>query len=252
MKDIFGTLKNRFTKLKEHVKFLLGPTGGHEPPYSETQPGKWTYFFTLKALTALYVTYFRLRIEDRRKLIQNRQCVVIANHASLVDGFLLAAIAHIPLNYMVKKESFDNPLLSIFMRKLYCFPVDRSKEVDMWAVKHSLKLLDEGKNLVIFPQGKRSFNGYISRFKPGAFKFAVKKKLPIVPVYISNTDKIALGNTIRPRFVKLGVHFLDPIETEEELKKGKTMEDISEMAYEAICTKASEVLGFDVRLDSED
>jgi hypothetical protein len=50
----------------------------------------------------------------------------------------------------------------------------------------------------------------------------------------------------------MSVHFLDPIDTKAELEAGKTENDILNMLYEKICTKGSEVMGFDVRDHSKE
>jgi 1-acyl-sn-glycerol-3-phosphate acyltransferase len=152
---------------------------------------------------------------------------------------------------MVKKEAFENPIKGWYLRKVLCFPVDRSK-VDASAIKRAMKLLNDGSNLGIFPEGTRNRTGKVSQFKSGAIKFALKKKIPIIPAYIGNSHLLTPPGKILPRPAKMSVHFLDPIDTKAELEAGKTENDILNMLYEKICTKGSEVMGFDVRDHSKE
>ena len=150
---------------------------------------------------------------------------------------------------MVKKEAFENPIKGFYLRKVMCFPVDRSI-VDATAIKTAMRVLNEGYNLGLFPEGTRNRDGYIGEFKSGAIKFALKKKLPILPAYIHNSHLLTPPGKILPRPAKMSVHFLPLIDTKAMLEEGKTEEDILKLLHDRICTKGSEVAGYDVRVSA--
>ena len=62
--------------------------------------------------------------------------------------------------------------------------------------KTALKHLSEGKCLGIFPEGTRNRKGFVSEFKSGAIKLALKKRLPILPLYIGNSHNITPPDTM--------------------------------------------------------
>ncbi len=228
------------------LRYLFGKKGGNEAEIAEARPSFVWYDVSQFLSRWFFAIYNRMSIHNYEKVPQTGQFVTVANHASIFDGFIMGGAVRRPLFIMVKKEAFDNPIKGWYLRKVLCFPVDRSK-VDATAIKTAMKVLNDGYNLGLFPEGTRNRYGKVSEFKPGAIKFALKKKLPIIPAYIANSHNLTPPGTVFPRPAKMSVHFLDPIDTKAELEAGKSENDILKMLYDRICTKGSEVMGFDVR-----
>ena len=233
------------------VRFLFGSKGGNEAKIADARPSFVWYDISQMLSRWFFAIYNRMEIFNYEKVPQQGQFVTVANHASIWDGFIMGGAVRRPLFIMVKKEAFDNPIKGWYLRKVLCFPVDRSK-VDATAIKTAMKILNDGYNLGLFPEGTRNRDGKVCEFKHGAIKFALKKKLPIIPAYIANSHNLTPTDSDFPYPAKMSVHFLDPIDTKAELENGKTEEDILKMLYDRICTKGSEVMGHDVReLSSE-
>lgn len=233
------------------IRFLFGVKGGNTTEIAQTEPS-FIWFNVSQFLSRwFFIIFNRMEIHGYEKVPKEGQFVTVANHASILDGFIMGGAVRTPLYIMVKKEAFENPIKGWYLRKVLCFPVDRSK-VDASAIKRAMKLLNDGSNLGIFPEGTRNRTGKVSQFKSGAIKFALKKKIPIIPAYIGNSHLLTPPGKILPRPAKMSVHFLDPIDTKAELEAGKTENDILNMLYEKICTKGSEVMGFDVRDHSKE
>ncbi|GAB4272527.1 MAG: hypothetical protein Kow0029_11210 [Candidatus Rifleibacteriota bacterium] len=228
------------------LRYLLGSKGGNDTAIAEVKPSFFWYDISQMLSRWIFAIYNRMTIHNYEKVPQTGQFVTVANHASIWDGFIMGGAIRRPLFIMVKKEAFENPIKGWYLRKVLCFPVDRSK-VDAAAIKTAMKILNDGYNLGLFPEGTRNREGKVSKFKPGAIKFALKKKIPIVPAYIAGSHKLTPPGTFFPRPVKLSVHFLDPIDTKAELEAGKSEQDILNMLYEKICAKGQEVMGYDVR-----
>ncbi|MDN5278875.1 MAG: 1-acyl-sn-glycerol-3-phosphate acyltransferase [Clostridiales bacterium] len=233
------------------LRFLFGAKGGNKSEIAETRPSFIWYEVSQFLSRWFFIIYNRMKINGYEKVPKTGQFVTVANHASIFDGFIMAGAVRRALFIMVKKEAFDNPIKGWYLRKVLCFPVDRSK-VDATAIKTAMKVLNDGYNLGLFPEGTRNREGKVSQFKPGAIKFALKKKLPIIPAYIANSHNLTPPGTVFPRPAKMSVHFLDPIDTKAELEAGKNEEDILKMLYDRICTKGTEVMGFDVRESAEE
>lgn len=227
-------------------RYLLGKTGGNEGAIADAAPSFIWYDISQTLSRWFFRLYNGLKIYNRELVPVNQQFVTVANHASIFDGFIMACAVRLPLFIMVKKEAFDNPATGWYLRKVLCFPVDRSK-VDATAIKTAMKLLNDGHNLGLFPEGTRNREGKVSKFKPGAIKFALKKKIPIVPAYIANSHLLTPTDTNIPHPAKMSVHFLEPIDTKAELEAGKNEEQILDMLYERICNKGCEVMGYEVR-----
>jgi 1-acyl-sn-glycerol-3-phosphate acyltransferase len=78
---------------------------------------------------------------------------------------------------------FKIPVFSGLIRRLRAFPVDIDS-ADPKATREAVRLLDAGEAVMIFPEGGRSLDGRLQRFKLGAFRLACSRSIPILPVTI--------------------------------------------------------------------
>ncbi len=133
------------------------------------------------------ITFLPYKIECRTQLDPKRQYIFCPNHFSYLD---IAALGLNPINaiFVGKNDMEKIPLFGFMYRKLH-ITVDRSKlKSRMNTILKSLQAIDDGKSLVIFPEG-----GIVSKnpprmtpFKDGAFRAAIEKQIPVVPVTLPN------------------------------------------------------------------
>lgn len=111
-----------------------------------------------------------------------RPCVVVSNHTSYLDiVFSPFYIDHTAV-YMGKSELLQIPLFKYFF-VYFDIPVKRKSVTDSHrAFKKAGEVIDSGISVVIYPEGTISDKGKLKPFKNGAFKLAIEKQVPIVPV----------------------------------------------------------------------
>ena len=179
----------------------------------------WAYLF----FPALFIPY---KIECRSKLDPKRQYVFCPNHFSYLD---IASMGFNPINAIfVGKNDMENiPIFGYMYRKLH-ITVDRSSlKSRMNTIVRSLQAIDEGKSLMIFPEGgivTKHPPGLV-KFKDGAFRVAIEKQIPIVPVTIPfNWIILPDQPTLQLHRGLMKVIFHEPIET-----KGYTVQRIEEL-----------------------
>lgn len=114
--------------------------------------------------------------------------ILASNHLSNVDPFLIGTCITRKLNFMAKKELFENKFVAWLFHGFGAFPVDRDK-TDISAIKEALKKLDSGKALLLFPQGTRKENIVETEVQGGVGFLASKSGVPVIPVFISGADK---------------------------------------------------------------
>lgn len=179
------------------------------------------YGFARGLVKLYYRIVFRVKAEGLENLEPGRNYVVCPNHKSLNDPPLLGTCVKTSLRFMAKEELFENKLFGALIRVLGAFPVKRG-EGDLAALKAAIKLLKDGENLVIFPEGARSPKEHLHKGKSGAVLIAVKAGVDIVPVGIRGTYKL---------FSKMTVHFGKPIRLGEYFGKrvdSDTLQDITD------------------------
>jgi 1-acyl-sn-glycerol-3-phosphate acyltransferase len=175
---------------------------------------------TLGANMAVRLAGARLEIHGRDRIPRDRPVVFMANHQSNCDPPALLAILP-PVLVMVKKEFFRIPILGRGMLARSFIPVDRrNREQALEAVEKGAEALKAGKSFLVYPEGTRSPDGRLQRFKKGVFVMAIKAGAPIVPISVSGSNKIMPKGkfVMRPGGVRITFH--EPIPTE-----GSTIED---------------------------
>ena len=153
------------------------------------------FYWFLKIVSWLPVRIlYPMRVKNRKNFIKGKS-IVIGNHQSNADPILIWSLFWRPMNYMAKKELFSNKPMSWFMKKMNCIPVDRAK-VDLSSIKTGLRVLNDDKTLVIFPEGTRKDDSFAEDIKNGTAMFAVKTGAPIVPMYFVKKPRMFHFNTL--------------------------------------------------------
>ncbi len=186
----------------------------------------WAYvFFPLVGLP--------WKVELHKKIDCNQQYIFCPNHFSYAD---IPVMALNPINSIfVGKSDMENiPLFGFMYRKLH-ITVDRGNlNSRINTFKKSLRAIDHGKSLVIFPEGGivTRHEPVMGKFKDGAFRAAIEKQIPIVPVTLPYNWILLPPDEFLIRWQPVKLIFHEPIET-----TGLELKDVNvlkEKVYETI------------------
>lgn len=137
------------------------------------------------ARTAVYIWLhirFRIRISGIENIPEDG-CILAMNHTSNYDPPLVGTHTPRKMYFMAKKELFANRLFASALGKLGAFPIDR-ESADIRSLRHTLKIVKEGKIFSIFIEGTRSKTGEMQIPKKGVGFIASKSNAPVIPTYI--------------------------------------------------------------------
>ncbi len=160
-----------------------------------------------------WIAGIKLIVKNEENMWKARPAVFIFNHQSNVDLMILAKLVRKDAVGIAKKELQYSPLGPIFKAAGMIF-IDRSnREKAIEAMQPAVDALKNGTSIGLAPEGTRSYDYQLGRFKKGAFHLAMQAKVPIVPIVIKNAhDAMPRGSSvIRPAVVEVVV--LDPIST---------------------------------------
>lgn len=146
----------------------------------------------------------------------SRRYIFMTNHASNLDPPIQVRLIPGQTSVMVKRELFKVPILGKAMRMGKLVPVDRgNRDAGIEAVRAAKAVVEQGQNMLIYVEGKRSFDGKLLPFKKGPFYMAVECGVPIVPMTIVGTHEVwPKGRfAIKPGPVKVIFH--PPIEPKD-------------------------------------
>ncbi|MDX1934358.1 MAG: lysophospholipid acyltransferase family protein [Capsulimonadales bacterium] len=178
--------------------------------------------FLFEALGGLYV-------QGEENVPKNGTVLMVSNHVSYLDPVAIGDASPRRVVFMAKAELFRNRVLGFLLRGVDSFPVKRG-EPDRAAFKNTLSMLEEGRVVCIFPQGTRREAGDLADAEPGAGLFAIRTGCPVVPVYVSGTDRMLdrQGKWHRGRVtVAFGEPFTLARETDREEGGRRMMREIA-------------------------
>jgi 1-acyl-sn-glycerol-3-phosphate acyltransferase len=200
---------------------------------------------TLKVIAVAVMRLgFRLEVSGQQHVPSTGPALLVSNHVSVLDPPFVGAAAPRELYFLAKEELFDIPLLGRLIRALNSRPVKRDGS-DSRALKTALRLLRDGRAVLVFPEGTRGVEGRLGEGKPGAGMLAVMSGAPVVPVFVSGTGRALPPGRSIPRPTKVRVSFGPPLHCtarDDEGRKERYREATQEM-MRAIAHLQSESYG---------
>jgi 1-acyl-sn-glycerol-3-phosphate acyltransferase len=160
--------------------------------------------FLLRFLTWLAMSVmYRLTIRDVEKVPDEGPALVVANHVSFVDGFLVGAAVRRPIRFVMYDKIYRLPVLNWFFRWGRAIPIAGRKEDEALmerAFVEVKKALAEGELVGIFPEGMITYSGEMNEFRPGVERILEDTPVPVIPMalrglwgsWFSRSDGVAM------------------------------------------------------------
>ena len=176
--------------------------------------------------------WLRLSVVGSELVPRDGPVLLASNHLSVLDPPLIGCMLSRHLDYMAKTELFRIPGLGWLIRNLNAHPVDRSGS-DSAALRLALRLLGEGRAVLVFPEGTRGAEGQLGTAHAGAGMLAALSGAPVLPVYIEGSGRALPRGAVVPRPVRVTVRYGAPIRFARE--RGRTRyQEVSDQIMAAI------------------
>ena len=157
----------------------------------------------------------RITVEGREK-IPPGTCLFLANHTSFVDALPIMWAIPRRVGVLLKKSLFSIPIVGWAFRLAKFVPVERgNKESGIAGVDLAAERIKQGMSFLAYPEGTRSYDGRLLRFKKGVFIVAIKAQTQIVPMIMTNGHRVAPKGSLRISPGEVMVRFGDPIDARE-------------------------------------
>lgn len=177
--------------------------------------------------------------------------LLVSNHLSFLDVFVLGIPLERRLNYVARSTLFK-PLLGSLIRSVGGFPIQIEGK-GASGLKETLKRLRQGAVVVMFPEGARSFDGKMTPLKPGIAVLAGRGGVPVVPTAIAGTFEAWPRTRMLPGRHAIRIVYGPPIAVEE--LKGRPLEFVTALITDRIAacrTEALRALARDLAIDGDD
>jgi 1-acyl-sn-glycerol-3-phosphate acyltransferase len=154
----------------------------------------------------------RLAVAGLERLELGRPSFFVANHSSWIDIPALFRALPIELRFLAKQELARVPLLGRYIRAMGMVFVDRADSRRATrSVSAAGELLRSGHSVLSFPEGTRSRDGRVGRFKSGGFGAAIESGAAVVPIAIVGAGAVLPAGGFRVRPGRIEVRFGEPI-----------------------------------------
>lgn len=196
----------------------------------------------VKVISRILLSAFtRQRVTGKENIPKQGPLLVVSNHLSFADQFLISISLGRKAVFMAKTELFRSRIIRHLAHGFGAFPVRRGGILDRAALQQANQVLDSGQALAMFPEGARNRKAELRRAYPGSAMIALHNNVPILPIGITGMEhadiKSPLWNLIhRPLVtVTIGRPFhLPPVEgkvTKKDLLRlgDHVMEHIAEL-----------------------
>lgn len=193
------------------VEWLIGKCNRRAKDYSSLRIVQWGFKCILK-ITGVKVTVIG------EENVPDEAVLFIGNHRSFFDILLTYSRCRRLTGYVAKDSMEKIPLLSTWMRYLYCLFLNRENPKEgLKTILQAIEYVKQGISICIFPEGTRNKGDELSMlpFKDGSFKIATKTGCPIVPISMNNTAAIFENQFPRIKKTHVIIEYGTPIYPKE-------------------------------------
>ena len=187
------------------------------------------YVFAQLTGVASFLLFFVL---NRTRVI-GRDTLLLSNHQSMIDSFLVGPAAYFPVTLLrpdlipwhpaAEENFYADPVLAWLSDQWKCIPVREGRR-DLKALYRMMRALEEG-TMLLFPEGTRSRDGRVGRGRPGAGLVALGNHPTIVPVAIDGMDEVLpIGRRLPRLFRRVYLYFGEPVDYSDLVDRPRSKE----------------------------
>lgn len=158
---------------------------------------------------------WRQQVEGLERIDRRQRYVIVVNHNTVID---IPALYYLPLNFrwVSKREVYKTPFFGqyLFLHGDICINRGRATEAIEQLLREGKMWIGRGASVAVFPEGTRSKDGQIHRFKAGAFTLAREAGVAILPVVLDGTKTLIRPNALFNWRNRITIRVLPPVSAE--------------------------------------
>ena len=182
------------------------------------------------AWTLMKIGGIKLEIKGRENLPRNETVIYMANHQSHLDWPIIFRAVPRQYLFLAKQELFNVPVFGRYMRQQKYIPIERTSiRKSFRSYQTILDLIKYGNSIVIFPEGTRSFNDKLGKFRTSSFSVLQETKVRVVPIAIDGSINI----------IKKGSKIIYPGKVEVNILPSISFDDLYRLEKKEFCLAAS-------------
>jgi len=214
------------------------------PPLTPTGTGNHiAWWLITSGGRALLRVFFRTR-RSRVPILPDGPVILAPNHRSYLDPLVVGALIDRRPIFMMTAKYYDAKFFGAIYRMARCIVVERDGD-NRRALREAAKVLEEGRVLVIFPEGTISPDGELKQLQPGCTWLARRTGAPVIPVHLSGTREALPRDSMRLRFVPVGMTLGEPLFARDHAHGKAGVESFTQALHDALLALQAEAEEFE-------
>ena len=162
------------------------------------------YWIVRAVLQSFIQVWFRTARIGRAHIPKRGGVILAPNHRSFLDPFVIGTCLRRPIYFMAKQEMFTSRFRSWILNCMGAFPIRRG-ESDEQAMETARLLVEQGKAVVVFPEGTRIRRGPLGQPHSGVGRLALETGAPVLPIAVFGSERARRGWKVRPVKVRVRI-----------------------------------------------
>jgi 1-acyl-sn-glycerol-3-phosphate acyltransferase len=187
------------------------PPSASSPPPDPIHPN-WVWRTFRAILRNVFAFWMRLRARGFERLPDGGALFLI-NHQSFLDPLLVGVCLRRPVSYLARDNLFRVPFIGWVLRNTYVMPI-RREAATTDSLRESIRRIEHGFYVGIFPEGTRTHDGAIGELKPGFVALLRRTNVPLVPIGIAGANEVMPRGAIWLRPRRVHIVFGEPVPAE--------------------------------------
>ncbi len=168
----------------------------------------------------------QVRVEGLENIDPAQTVIFCSNHPSAMDIPILFVHLPIQFRFLAKRSLFRLPFLGWHLRRSGHIPVDRARPHEaMKGFAKAAQRIQEGRSVVMFPEGRRSRTPEMLPFKSGSFYLAILSGVPMVPITLNGSRSILKPDSFHIHAGQVEVIIHPPVPTDQ-----LSIQDVGELS----------------------
>lgn len=184
-----------------------------------------------------YLTLCPVRVKGREHIDRKKSYVFVSNHQGAFDIFLIYGFLGVPIKWVMKAGIAKIPLVGAACKAAgFIFVDSSSRKAATRSVTEAEQCLQHGASVVVFPEGSRTYDGKMIRFKKGAYQMAVDQHLSLIPITLNGPfDVVPIGSlNIHRHPLEMVIHA--PVSTEGVESSNKDLQQLADTTQQIIAS----------------
>lgn len=184
-----------------------------------------------------YLALCPVTVKGREYLDRKQSYVFVSNHQGAFDIFLIYGFLQTPVKWVMKKGIAKIPLVGAACKAAGFIFVDSStSKAASRTIEQAEQKLKDGVSVIVFPEGSRTYDGKMIRFKKGAYQMAADLHLPVVPITLNGPyDVLRIGSlNVSPHRMEMVIH--PPVSTLHTDSSPKSLQALADTTQEIIAS----------------